>query len=150
LRSVSGAVVGHTGAMESLRSGHRTRWLVVLGVVGIAVYSWVAAGLRPFTIGEEVMVAIPALVVFAAAWRPTRKPPVVRWSRTSVALWLGVVVLAVGWELLAYLSSPREDHPTLSVIADEIMSVHAGRALLFLLWLWLGWLFVRSPRVAGQ
>ncbi len=95
------------------------------------------------------MVAIPALVVFAAAWRPTREPPAVRWSRASVALWLGVVVVTVGWELLAYFSSPREDHPTLSVIADEIMSVHPGRALLFVLWLALGWLFVRSPRSAA-
>jgi hypothetical protein len=113
--------------------------------VAVAVYSWVAAGLRPFTTGEEIMVAIPALVVFAAAWKPTREPPAVRWSRASVALWLGLVVVTVGWELLAYFSSPREDHPTLSVIADEIMSVHPGRALLFLLWLTLGWLFVRSP-----
>jgi hypothetical protein len=59
--------------MESLRSGERTRWVVPLVVVAVAVYSWVAAGLRPFTIGEEVVVAIPALVVFAAAWRPTRR-----------------------------------------------------------------------------
>jgi hypothetical protein len=134
--------------MESLRSRQRPRWLVALVVVGLAGYSWVAAGLRPFTIPEEVMVAIPALLVFAAAWRPTREPPPVRWSGVSVALWLGLVVIAVGWELLAYFSSPRHDHPTLSVIADEIMSVHPGRALLFLLWLVLGWLFVRSPRAA--
>ena len=96
------------------------------------MYSWVAAGLRPFTIGEEVMVAIPALVVFAAAWRPTRPPPPVRSSRASVALWLGLVILAVGWELFAFFSSPRDDHPTLSVITDEIMSVHAGRAVALL------------------
>ena len=56
--------------------------------------------------------------------------------------------LAVGWELLAYFSIPRDDHPTLSVIADEIMSVHVGRALMFLLWLVLGWLLVRNPRVS--
>ena len=117
-------------------------------VVIAAVYSWVAAGLRPFTLAEEVMVAIPALAVFAAAWRPSRPPAAVRWSRPSVALWLALVVLTVGWELLAYFSTPRHDHPTLSVIADEIMSVHVGRALMFLLWLGLGWLLVRSPRVS--
>ena len=136
--------------MESLRSGERARWLVPLVVLAVAVYSWVAAGLRPFTIGEEVMVAIPALVVFAAAWRPTRPPPPVRWSRASVALWLGLVILAVGWELFAFFSSPRDDHPTLSVITDEIMSVHAGRAVLFSSWLTLGWLFVRTPPVKRQ
>jgi hypothetical protein len=36
----------------------------------------------------------------------------------------------------------------LSVIADEIMSVHPGRALLFFLWLVLGWLLVKAPRAA--
>ena len=40
----------------------------------------------------------------------------------------------------------RADHPTLSVIADDIMSVHVGRALMFLLWLTLGWLLVKRPR----
>ena len=48
-------------------------------------------------------------------------------------------------KLLAYFSTPRHDHPTLSVIADEIMSVHVGRALMFLLWLALGWLLVAEP-----
>ena len=97
------------------------------------------------------MVAIPALVVLvAAAWQPTRGPATVRSSRLSVAPWLGLVVLAFGWERRAYFSSPREDHPTLSVIADEIMSVHPGRALISLLWLTLGWLLIRSPRVKGQ
>jgi hypothetical protein len=91
------------------------------------------------------MVAIPALVVFVAAWRPSRPAPDVRWSRPSVVLWLGVVVLAVGWELVAYFSSPRHDHPTLSVMADAVMSVHAGRAMMFLLWLTLGWALVRRP-----
>jgi hypothetical protein len=62
-----------------------------------------------------------------------------RWSRR---IWLALLALAFAWELGAFFSSPRADHPTLSVIADEIMSVHAGRALLFLLWLGLGFLLV--------
>jgi hypothetical protein len=90
----------------------------------------------------------PALVVFALAWRPSRAPATVQWSRASVACWLGLVALAVERELLAYFSTPRHDHPTLSVIADEIMSVHVGRAVMFLLWLALGWLLVRRPRVS--
>ena len=137
--------------MESLRSNDRWRWFVLLVVVVVAVYSWVAAGLRPFTLAEEIMVAIPAILVLVAASR--RSPPAgervaVRPSRGSAALWLGLVAVAFAWELFAYFSSPRYDHPTLSVIADEIMSVHVGRALMFLLWLALGWLLVRSPRVS--
>ena len=131
-----------------MRSDNHSEWFLAFALGAAAVYSWVAAGFRPFTVAEEVMVAIPALLVFAAAWRPSRAPATVRWSRASIACWLGLVVLAIGWELLAYFSSPREDHPTLSVIADEIMSVHVGRALMFLLWLALGWLLVRSPRVS--
>jgi hypothetical protein len=134
--------------MTGARWRERGRWFVPGVVLIAAVYSWVAAGFHPFTVAEEIMVAIPALAVFAAAWRPSRPPATVRWSRASVALWLGLVVLTVGWELLAYFSTPRHDHPTLSVIADEIMSVHPGRALLFFLWLVLGWLLVRTPRTA--
>ena len=61
-----------------------------------------------------------------------------------------MVALAVGWELVALFSSPREEHPTLSTITDEIMSVHPGRALVFALWLALGWLLVTSPRIERQ
>ena len=134
--------------MQLARSDNHSQWFVALVVVAAAVYSWIAAGFRPFTVAEEIMVAIPALVVFVAAWRPSRPPAAVQWSRASVACWLGLVALAVGWELLAFFSTPRHDHPTLSVIADEIMSVHVGRALMFLLWLGLGWVLVRSPRVS--
>ena len=65
-------------------------------------------------------------------------------------MWLVLVALAVGWELAALFSSPRADHPTLSTITDEIMSVHPGRALVFALWLALGWLLVTSERNEGQ
>ena len=139
---------GHTGAMQRARSYNHSQWFVALVVIAAAVYSWIAAGFRPFTVTEEIMVAIPALAVFAVAWRPSRAPATVQWSRASITCWLGLVALAVGWELLAYFSTPRHDHPTLSVIADEIMSVHAGRALMFLLWLALGWLLVRNPRAS--
>jgi hypothetical protein len=142
-------VRSHWG-MRSSRSDHHAQWSVPLVVVAAAIYSWIAAGFRAFTVAEEIMVAIPALVVFALAWRPSRAPATVQWSRASVACWLGLVALAVGWELLAYFSTPRHDHPTLSVIADEIMSVHVGRAVMFLLWLALGWLLVRRPRVSGS
>jgi hypothetical protein len=49
---------------------------------------------------------------------------------------------AVAWQLAAYWSSPRAAHPTLSVIADEIMSVRAGRAFVFLCWLAVGGVLV--------
>ena len=51
---------------------------------------------------------------------------------------------------MPYFSSPRSAHPTLSVIADEVMSVQPGRALFFALWVALGWVLVRGSRVAQQ
>ena len=122
---------------------------MVVAVVAIGVYSWVAAGLRPFTLAEEVMVAIPAILVLAAAWRPSRTADVhgVRSSCGSAALWIGLVVVAFAYELFAFFSSPRADHPTLSVIADNVMGAHPGRALVFVLWLALGWALVTTPRV---
>ena len=131
----------------------RSRWLIASAVAGLVAYSWIAAGFRPFTLAEEVMVAIPAVLVFAAAWRSSRRtePRVVdRSPRWSAGVWLGLVVVAFTWELSAFFSGPRVDHPTLSVIADEVMSVHPGRALVFLLWLALGWLLVARRPAAGR
>ena len=84
------------------------RVLALVAVAAAGVYSWVAAGLRPFTVEQEVMVAIPAVVVLVAALRPHHTPgsgAAVRASRGSAALWLGLVALAFAWELAAYFSS---------------------------------------------
>jgi hypothetical protein len=119
-------------------------WLFVAGVAAVVVYSWVAAGLRPFTSPEEVMVAIPIVLVAVAAVRrpsPSAIPasdvaPHVR--RRGAAVWVALIAAITLWELIALFSSPREDHPTLSSVADRIMSVHIGRAFMFALWLVAG------------
>jgi hypothetical protein len=119
----------------------RTTVVVVAG----AVYAWVAAGQRPFTLAQEVMVAIPAAVVLlVAVVRPSSRRSGAAAHGSSVP-WLALAGVALAWELTAYFSSPRHDHPTMSTIADELMSVHAGRAAVFLLWLGLGWSLVAPP-----
>ena len=143
-----GGPTGHTGRMNF---GLERRVSTTLVVAAVAAYSWVAAGLRPFTLFEEVLVAIPAFLVLVVAMRTSgtrRTDSVDASSRGSAAIWLGLVVVAAGWELNAYFSSPRSAHPTLSVIADSVMSVRAGRALVFVLWLALGWVLVRGSRAA--
>jgi hypothetical protein len=145
--------MGHTGTVKDAATDKTSRWSVALVVVAFGVYAWVAAGLRPFTVGEEVMVALPALLVFAGACWPrpaTKRPVVIRSTRGSTAAWLALVGLALGWELFAYFSSPRQQHPTLSVIADEVMSVHPGRAAVFLAWLSLGGLLISRRHVLPQ
>jgi hypothetical protein len=80
------------------------------------------------------------------AWR---QPPAERREATGEgggrAMWVTLFGLLTGWELLAYFLSPRHDHPTLSTVADNVMSTHPGRAATFALWLAFGsLLFVRS------
>jgi hypothetical protein len=134
----------------NFRLGWRGSTILTAGA--IAAYAWIAAGLRPFTLSEEVLVAIPALLGLALA---TRTPGTTRTDsadaswRGSAAIWLGLVAIAAVWELSALFSSPRSAHPTLSVIADSVMSVHPGRALVFVLWLALGWVLVRGSRVTN-
>jgi hypothetical protein len=117
-------------------------------------YAWIAAGLRPFTTPEEVFVAVPIVpVVLLAAW-PRRSaseeiemavitPP----RQRGAVIWIALFAAAAAWELLALSSTPRDDHPTLSSIADRVMSTHPGRAAVFALWLALGAALVyRRPR----
>jgi peptidoglycan/LPS O-acetylase OafA/YrhL len=126
------------------------RWSLAIPVVAVAlIYSWVAAAFRPFTWPMYVATAIPIIVCLLAAFRHV---PVVRDEppapRREVAVWIGLLLLLLAWELFAYFSSPRYDHPTLSTIADNAMSSHIGRAITFALWLTVGWSFFLRSRTS--
>jgi hypothetical protein len=48
------------------------------------------------------------------------------------------VVLAVvlaAWQLVAYLQSPRHEHPTLSSLTNAVLSSQPARTAAFILWL---------------
>jgi hypothetical protein len=63
----------------------------------------------------------------------------------AVAGWIVIVGLLLGWQGLALANAP--EWPTLSEIFRTFMRPAAGRALLFGVWLWLGWhLFIRGWR----
>ena len=141
------------------RAPARYRGSRALLLAGAAVYAWVAAGLRAFTLPMDAAVALVVLVMVVVG---LRRPGVVVGNGGAGApshrggarppggaVWIGLVALLGGWELVAYLSSPRHDHPTLSSISDQVMSTHPGRAVMFALWLALGWaLFARRARAA--
>lgn len=119
------------------------RWMdavVVVGVAAVAGYCWIAAGLRPFTLPIAVAVAIPEVAMAGVAWRRRVRgnPPAVSIRREAVP-WVTLLVVLAAWELTAYFSSPRQEHPTLSSIADSLGGTHVGRAALFAVWLLLGW-----------
>jgi hypothetical protein len=126
--------------------------MVVVVVAGIAVYCWLAAGLRPFTAPIDAAVAFPSALAAVLAWRSSvwessaavgRVAP--NWRQTTP--WAALLGLLAALEAAAYFSSPRRDHPTLSSMADAVMGTHWGRAALFAGWLLLGWvLFLRRDR----
>ena len=143
---VTGAYGGGGTLWRVTRRGQAV--VLVAGVVAL-LYSWVAAGRRPFTTSQEVMVVIPVLaVLLVALLQPSRPAPWVD-ARASLAVWPTLAVVALAWQLVAYSSSPRRDHPTLSSIADDIMSDRPGRTFVFLVWLALGWSLVARARTEG-
>jgi hypothetical protein len=124
-------------------------WLLVATAAAVLAYAWIAAGLRPFTSPEELLVALPVIpVVILTARRGQPAAGAVHPSaaRDGTIVWVGLVVALVGWELAALFSSPRSEHPTMSSITDRIMSVHVGRAGVFVLWLVLGGALALRPR----
>lgn len=48
--------------------------------------------------------------------------------------WAGWVAAVALWQLAAYLQHPRDDHPTLSSLANSLLDSHSARAAAFVLW----------------
>jgi hypothetical protein len=129
-----------------------TRSTVLAVLLAAAISAWVAAGFHPFTWPMRIAVAVPVLVAVGFQWRqpgpnPVAEPAPTPSYRRCVMAWTGLLVLATAWELTALFSSPRDDHPTLSSIGDDVMRTHPGRAVTFALWLVLGWLLFVRPQV---
>lgn len=135
--------------MEVTRRARRVSWPVVAVVVVALVYSWIASGFRAFTHAEAAAVSIPLIVAGVALLRARHRLDEAAESGEEVArrgtwVWVTLVVVLLGWELVSFRLSPRIDHPTLSSIADAIMSTHPGRFVMFAAWLAVGyWLFRR-------
>jgi hypothetical protein len=136
-------------------------------LAGVA-YSVVASFTQPFTIGADIVTAVPlglAAVLFGIRLRwPSRSQP--RATEASEPrgqaregapamstgtraepvgsfdrrslVWLGMAGVVLGWELFAYTQTPRHAHPTLSSLIDMVDATQVGRTLMFALWLLLG------------
>jgi len=142
--------------MSAKRSA-ATRWPLIMAAGASLVYAWIAAGLRPYTAPENVLVALPVVpVVLLAARRgpprPDRTPQFEKSRpRRGAVVWVALLVALAAWELKALFSSPRRDHPTLSYLIDRIMSVHVGRTVIFICWLVLGAaLALRATRAVSR
>lgn len=116
----------------SARHGTRARFLAA-SAVGVA-YGWWAVSLPPFSAGAAGAV-LAAGVMGVVAGTPIRRPaqaarPVPGWGR-----WAVLAVMAMLWQLAAYVQHPREDHPTLSSLANALLGSQPARAVAFALWL---------------
>jgi hypothetical protein len=58
--------------------------------------------------------------------------------------WLGWLVLAAGWELVAF-AEPAGRLPTLSDLADPFLGLPPARAAATLVWLGAGWWLLARP-----
>lgn len=135
--------------MAEARVGGRLYWGLLVGVAVIA-YAWLSTGLRPFTVPIDVAVGVPVLILLGVSWRRSRLGapswPERRPARSGLVVWASLIGALAAWELAAYLLSPRRAHPTLSSISDDLTSGHPTRALVFAIWVVLGWIVFVSKR----
>jgi len=133
------------------------RTLVVCGVVGAVVLATFASFTRPFTVPADTVVLVGFAGIAAMGYLDRRigassttgtsgeatsgRRPTDGWG-LRWGFWAGAIAAAVGWELLCFFSSPRQDHPTLSSMLDVVDAHRPWLGLVFALWLLLGWRLV--------
>jgi len=105
----------------------------IAAAVFLAVYAWWAVSLPPFSGRATAAVLLAGgVAMVAGASRPRRRRPEIA-GRRAVP-WVVLVTAGGVWQLAAYLQQPREDHPTLSSLANALLDSHAARAAAFVLW----------------
>lgn len=109
--------------------------LTLLGAaLAVVAYAWWATGLRPFS--WPALVAVEAAGIVAIAIGARRRLPLeARPSERSLMVWGALLAVLAGWELAAYLQSPREEYPTLSSLANVALEPRPVRAAAFVVWL---------------
>ncbi|MDQ4096911.1 MAG: hypothetical protein M3144_03445 [Actinomycetota bacterium] len=111
--------------------------------ITVGLYAWWVAGLAHFTRASTVAVLVSGVLVLVWGSRhrlPRRAQPL---PRSGLVAWAVLVGAVLAVELVAYRSTPRETHPTLSSMADAALQPRPVAALAFLAWLALGWQLAR-------
>jgi hypothetical protein len=136
---------------------------VIAVVIAACALAVVASFTNPFTLSADVVTAIPLAAMLvaqivgavrarakrrgASSGGPAERPPAISAVEPlpfrRFIPWVAMFVVVVAFELLVFFEQPRQAHPTLSSLSDDLTQWHAGKAALFLAWLALGWLFLR-------
>jgi hypothetical protein len=121
---------------------------VIVGVVFVAAYAWVATSAHPFAPWAYAVVSIPVVVtlVLYAMRGGFSEPGATNYYRRrslgttrKAAPWLGLFIVALALEIVGLALGGRSTAvPTLSTTVDHVLVAHWGRWLLFLWWLWIG------------
>jgi hypothetical protein len=133
------------------------RTTVAFAVLG--GYSWITAGVAPFTTSSYILVAIPCAVVVLAyvvmgGFATTRvdvgasyEEASLHVTLASVVPWIALLLVAVALELLGLALGGRSTSvPTLSTTVDHVLVRHWERALVCFAWLVVGALPLRRLR----
>lgn len=115
----------------------RTALVPLLGSGGVAASCWLVAGLRPFTAASAwAVVVLGAGAFVAGCYRRGGVAASGRPPGRAIGAWVALFGAMAAWELAAWSSSPRAEHPTLSSLADAVLEGRAARAAAL-----AGWVF---------
>jgi hypothetical protein len=109
-------------------------WAGALFALGGAAAWWVT-GLRPFTDPPLLIVPASGVAAMVAGSRllAPRGSGAIPGGRLRV--WAVLVGALAAWQLAAFVQRPRQEHPTLSSLANTLFESHPVRAAAFMLWL---------------
>jgi len=108
-----------------------------VGLAVVALYAWWATGLRPFS-GGAALAVVGAGIVAMAIGQAVLAPVEHRPAQGAIVGWLALLAALAVWQLIAYVSQPRFEHPTLSSLANSVLDSHPARAVAFVAWLVAG------------
>jgi len=106
----------------------------VAAALAVTAYAWWAVELPAFSAAATVAVVgagAVAMVAGSRAKRRGRRTP----GAPRVLPWLALAGLLATVQLVAYTQQPRDEHPTLSSLANAALDSHAARAAAFVAWL---------------
>jgi hypothetical protein len=127
---------------------------VVAAITGACGLTAAASFTTPFTFGADLIVAVTLVVMLVAQVVVeilSRRGPGASDVTTgpsrkfrSYFAWIVVFGAFTALELFTYFEHPRGAYPTFSSLSDELSASQGGKALLFVAWLCLGWLFLSA------